>query len=283
MIKIEIDKIIEKLKKTDEWKRYKNSLEKHLTDFNERNFQIEELIWKKWITGDEDELIVLKTTLKDWVAWWEWWKKESLIELFIKEYLKEVRICPYCGKIPLISYDNKEWKKRRTFDMDHIFAKESYPHLMYNFYNLIPICKICNNLKLTQDLSNSVNVFHPYYWLLVEGVSWKKYFNKKEFINNNFLNTEFINDDFLNNLNKENIRFYNLDKIYYNAQDTENDTDFILDKISKINTDRDKWGFFDIKERKEHYFKNFYPPEQKDTLKFSNGKLRRKLINEIKK
>ena len=38
----------------------------------------------------------------------------------------------------------------------------------------------------------------------------------------------------------------------------------------------------DNKERKEHYFKNFYTTDEENILKFANWKLKRKLINDIK-
>lgn len=255
---------------------YRNKLALNINVFWQK-FSLEQLISKPLI----QELVLneKKEDDIDKLDFWKWSEKDTnfqeflkIKELFLDMFIEKVKFCPYCGKIPLIRYENDDNEKKWTYHLDHIFPKSKYRYLTYNFYNLIPVCSICNQLKWRKELSAKKNkhIFHPYYWLLQEK-NWKKYFD---------ISKETIDDNFLNFF-KENTRFYNLDKIYFHAQDTHNDTEFILDKISKINTDKDKLTFFDIEERKEHYFKNFYPKDEKDTLKYSNWKLRRKLINDV--
>lgn len=271
MIKIDIDKIINELKVTSEWKRYEKDLREHLSDFKQKNFNIDELIWKSWILVN-DEIVLIKSTLKDSNnKYWNWWKKEKLINKFINIYFREVKFCPYCWKIPLISYKNKYDKLKRTFDIDHIFPKEKFPHLTYNFYNLIPVCKICNNLKNNKNILDYNNIFTPYYWFLRKK-SWKI-----------IVYNEILNDDFLSSWLEQNIWFYELSQVYKNSQDTINDTEFILDKAAKINVDLFNNCNLNIEERKQYYFKNFYTTKDEDILKYSNWKLKRKLISEIKK
>lgn len=283
MIKINIDEIMKKLKQTKDWKNYENDLNKHLSDFNEKIFTIEELTWKEWIINLKLNKIEEKEILND--NFWKWTKKsdnfiefEKLKEKFLDIFFQEIKFCPYCWKIPLIRYENDKNQKKWTYHLDHIFPKSKYRHLTYNFYNLIPVCSICNQFKKEKDLSsNKYNkIFHPYYWLI-------KNENSKVIFDENYT----LWDDFLSNDFDENSKFYKLSQIYKNAQDTHNDTEFILDKILKIKTDelnfnhKKIWSSFDKEERVEHYFKNFYTKEEKDILKYSNWKLKRKLINSI--
>lgn len=85
----------------------------------------------------------------------------EFINLFYNKY--KYHFCPYCGKIPLIKYENDKKAKRRTFDLDHFYPKNTYQHLMYNFYNLVPVCKVCNQLKGTKNFSKKNEYYHPYF------------------------------------------------------------------------------------------------------------------------
>ena len=55
--------------------------------------------------------------------------------------------CPYCNRNTIYSIK----KQRRTFDLDHFYPQAKYPFFALSFYNLIPSCKICNQIKLDSD------------------------------------------------------------------------------------------------------------------------------------
>lgn len=71
--------------------------------------------------------------------------------------------CVYCNRIytkTVIDKKNKKPYTRPTFD--HWFAQSKYPIFALSFYNLIPCCNICNNIKSNKEMTLSEN-FHPYY------------------------------------------------------------------------------------------------------------------------
>jgi uncharacterized protein (TIGR02646 family) len=55
-----------------------------------------------------------------------------------------ITVCPYCNRNTIY---NLKYTKKRTSELDHFYPKSKYPVLALSFYNLIPSCKICNNLK----------------------------------------------------------------------------------------------------------------------------------------
>lgn len=80
-----------------------------------------------------------------------------------------VKVCPYCDEAYLEIFNsrrkddkngNPTYKDKRTFDIDHFYAKgaEEYPALAMCFYNLIPSCKGCNQTMLT--VSIEANPYH---------------------------------------------------------------------------------------------------------------------------
>ena len=294
MQKINIDWIIEKLKNTDEWEEYKTKLEWNLELFW-KNFSIEQLISKEWIINSwKIELIENNKKEKDIEKnnFWKWVNRQknfsefkNLEMKFLNLFLEGVKFCPYCWKIPLIRYENDKYEKKWTFHLDHIFPKSKHRYLTYNFYNLIPSCSICNQLKWAKNMFNiKEKIFHPYFWWLVK--NW----NKLEIENKTFdkkINFDINNEDEEKKLySSKHFKFFSLDKIYLNSQDTKNDIWFIRDKIEHIKTnetnDKNLWlGQFNLEERKEIFFKNYYPKTEQEILKYSNWKLKKDLIENI--
>lgn len=66
--------------------------------------------------------------------------------------LLNVRVCPYCNRNYVYSYNGVH-----TCQLDHFFSKTKYPILAVSFYNLIPVCGGCNNKKSDQDF-----LFNPH-------------------------------------------------------------------------------------------------------------------------
>ena len=81
--------------------------------------------------------------------------------------------CPYCNENFTYSFRYKAGVNpvRRTFDWDHIYSKTDYPFLAISFFNLIPCCKVCNFIKLDQNIDFfnphlNINVNNSYFFLL---------------------------------------------------------------------------------------------------------------------
>ena len=87
-----------------------------------------------------------------------------------------IKACPYCNSQYILSYDKsvkpiflkelfkgvKDKSKRALFEFDHFFPKSRYPYLSTSFYNLIPSCKPCNNVK-GNTKTDLINYIHPYH------------------------------------------------------------------------------------------------------------------------
>lgn len=71
-----------------------------------------------------------------------------------------IKTCPYCNKNFIDIYMNKSGKMKFNGDMDHYLPKSKYPYLALCIYNLIPVCKSCNNEK--GDNKEELIHFHPY-------------------------------------------------------------------------------------------------------------------------
>lgn len=343
---IDIDWIINNLKKSGSWKKYEeylNSKKNKKYFYNDIEYYLWKEIIEKLIMGKEiieklimeKEIIENKTSIKwfldrnkwfldrnKWFLnryknWWKLGKDNDVIKNvkteFIQLFIKKVKFCPFCWKVPLVYFSNEDTKNEiikkleeqindneeinfdniindgRIFDLDHFFPKEKYPYLALNFYNLIPICKWCNYKKLNEDPLKFINdnewkkIFHPYFWWIY-----------KEWNEIKIENEEFDNKvTFLSDNEKENIfktshsKFFKLSEIYLNSQDTLNDIKFIREKIEKIKTNKSNsknlWlDNFDLEERKEVFFAEYYPKEENEILKYANWKLKKDWINSIK-
>ncbi len=205
---------------------------------------------------------------------------------FINSFIAKVKFCPYCWKVPLISFEDKYSKNknlRRTFELDHFFPKDQYPNLAMNLYNLIPVCSGCNFLKSNQNplltLKNWEFLFHPYFWWI------KKYKNNFLKVSNCLLFGDKVNF-FKDKKVKSHFDYFKLNEIYANAQDTANDVAFIRDKIEKIKAEQQYYKRVKVKFKKEirkdHYFKNFYPKTEEEILLYANGKLKKDWITGLK-
>jgi 5-methylcytosine-specific restriction endonuclease McrA len=69
-----------------------------------------------------------------------------------------ISTCPYCNRnfieeLPENSQANgNQGTLNTTFELDHFYSESSYPMLAVSLYNLIPVCHVCNRIKLTSEL-----------------------------------------------------------------------------------------------------------------------------------
>ena len=71
----------------------------------------------------------------------------------------DIKVCPYCNRqyINPLTYDNKN---KYMGDIDHILPKSSYALFQLSFFNMIPSCKVCNQLFKGQK---NLNLLNPYF------------------------------------------------------------------------------------------------------------------------
>lgn len=70
-----------------------------------------------------------------------------------------IKVCPYCNREYITSYENETEDIKTTADADHYYPKEQYPILQMNIFNLIPSCSVCNSR--TKGKSNKRHLY-PY-------------------------------------------------------------------------------------------------------------------------
>jgi len=80
-------------------------------------------------------------------------------------------------------------------------------------------------------------------------------------------------------------KFFKLWEIYLNDQETYNIFNFIYDKYTKIKDEYEKFKTTSksIEEFVDYFFKNYYPEDEQDILKYSNWKLKKDLIEYMKR
>ena len=65
-------------------------------------------------------------------------------------------VCPYCNINTIFSISNG---KKRTSELDHFYPQGKYPYFALSFYNLVPSCKVCNQIKLDKDDKEYINPY----------------------------------------------------------------------------------------------------------------------------
>ena len=67
-----------------------------------------------------------------------------------------VKVCPYCNRLFTTTVNTQKHKVRPQ--LDHFRNKKDYPFLALSINNLIPVCGVCNLLKLDRD----ADLIYPY-------------------------------------------------------------------------------------------------------------------------
>ena len=218
-----------------------------------------------------------------------------LLDTRKKNYLEKLQLecgiyfCPYCGKNTISHFWIEAKKFKRLYDIEHFLPRSKYSSLSINLYNRLPVCMSCNQrLKSTKDPLEKSNsdkkIFHPYFWRIYrdrktiknEGqIKYEESFdNKITFVNVDWEDKrEFI-------FHSNHWKFFQLDNIYLNSEDTFQIFHFVYDKYTKIKDEyqRFKENSKSIEAFIEYFFASYYPKEEQDILKYSNGKYKKDLI-----
>lgn len=82
------------------------------------------------------------------------------------------RVCPYCNRQYITTVLSPSGRTRA--DIDHFLAKNQYPYFSMSIYNMIPVCKICNQ-ALKHTHAYTFDDVHPYrddmnekFWFLLD-------------------------------------------------------------------------------------------------------------------
>ena len=127
-----------------------------------------------------------------------------------------ISTCPYCNRGTIY---NLQKSKGRTSEIDHFYPKGKYPYFAISFYNLIPSCKVCNKLKMEDEVT-----IHPYEKGF-EQTNFKLKVKDSSFYHSvDGFDLEFKSEDSKIN---EQIEIFKLDDLYQNHKD------IILELIQK--------------------------------------------------
>lgn len=116
---------------------------------------------KKYLLNNYDNLAQVKDAIDEMRVRNECLKENT--KFFLKERYKNYRdsqaakivnvlgitVCPYCNQNH-INIVYKDGKIRYWGDLDHFYDKDDYPEMSICLYNLVPVCKVCNQLKSSQ-------------------------------------------------------------------------------------------------------------------------------------
>ncbi len=113
--------------------------------------------------------------------------------------------CPYCNQNYInVVYSSKN-KIRLWGDLDHFFDKSTYPELAICLYNLIPVCKVCNQLKS----SKKTRIVNPFNYSVNSNIKFTTDFDYKSDLN--YLNGRSLNFNIL--IDEKSLSLADLDEI----------------------------------------------------------------------
>ncbi len=119
-----------------------------------------------------------------------------------------ISTCPYCNRNTVYNLNKSDG---RTSEIDHFYPKENYPYFAISFYNLIPSCKVCNKIKLEEEVS-----INPYEEDFKEAIFRLKVKESKFYHSINGFELEFKSD---NEEIQKQIDIFKLDDLYQNHKD----------------------------------------------------------------
>jgi hypothetical protein len=180
---------------------------------------------KKYLLSNYDELEQLRLKIDKMRT------KNQYINITTKYYLKAryenyresqaakvvnaigITVCPYCNQNHLnIVY--KGGKIRYWGDLDHFYNKKTYPELAICLYNMIPVCKVCNQLKSSQEKA----IVNPYNYKEKSYIKFKTVFDDKfdlDYLQGKSQNFNIvIDEEQLTQEDEEEIRLFDIENRY---------------------------------------------------------------------
>ena len=180
---------------------------------------------KKYLLNNYDNLAQVKVAIDKMRVRNECLKENT--KLFLKERYKNYRdsqaakivnvlgitVCPYCNQNH-INIVYKDGKMRYWGDLDHFYDKDDYPEMSICLYNLVPVCKVCNQLKSSQRRM----IVNPYNLEKRSNIRFKTEFDDKfdlGYLQGKSQNFNIVIDEkILSMEDKEEIKLFDLENRY---------------------------------------------------------------------
>ena len=180
---------------------------------------------KKYLLNNYDNLAQVKVAIDKMRVRNECLKENT--KFFLKERYKNYRdsqaakivnvlgitVCPYCNQNH-INIVYKDGKMRYWGDLDHFYDKDYYPEMAICLYNLVPVCKVCNQLKSSQRRM----IVNPYNLEKRSNIRFKTEFDDKfdlGYLQGKSQNFNIVIDEkILSMEDKEEIKLFDLENRY---------------------------------------------------------------------
>lgn len=125
-----------------------------------------------------------------------------------------ITACPYCNQNYINAGYDRRGKIKFWGDLDHFYDKKSYPEMALCLYNLIPVCKVCNHLKSSQQRM----IVNPYDYSAESGIKFGTEFDESfdlDYLQGKSQNFNIIIDESeLSNEDREEIELFDLKNRY---------------------------------------------------------------------
>lgn len=125
-----------------------------------------------------------------------------------------ITACPYCNQNYINAGYDRRGKIKFWGDLDHFYDKKSYPELALCLYNLIPVCKVCNHLKSSEQRM----IVNPYDYSEESGIKFGTEFDESfdlDYLQGKSQNFNIIIDEGkLSNEDREEIELFDLKNRY---------------------------------------------------------------------
>lgn len=213
--------------------------------------------------------------LSEKVFQYENWRSNGKFEQIVE--LMDIKICPYCNHQDVFKDEERDVM---IISCDHYLDKARYPWFSLSFYNLIPVCKICNETYKGQKSFRISTHIHPY----IDNYNALGKFNH-----------DFVHGSLTHNINLESTdqRLKNSSKAFgilqrYGQQSVKavskqmyyHAIDYTLSKKEELVV---TWGLMDLDEvEKKICYRYDIPSHEMEIRQFSLGKLKRDLALKYK-
>lgn len=85
------------------------------------------------------------------------WNRHELLLML------NVKVCPYCNRQYVTSYQRADGTRWSTADIDHYYPKKVFPLLSMNVHNMIPSCNVCNSRLKNERVKTREDIhLYPY-------------------------------------------------------------------------------------------------------------------------
>ncbi|GHT30668.1 hypothetical protein AGMMS49574_10890 [Bacteroidia bacterium] len=148
------------------------------------------------------------------------YKKDKISHAYWLMNVLKINTCPYCNRQYTFTINNKGIRPQ----IDHYYSQSQNPYLALSFYNLIPSCPNCNQIKSNKSIDINPHIADF-------GANYRFVINNKNIGNPTIIDKKDIEVDFSNN--NKNITVFGLKELYNKHKDYVEE---IIDKAQAYNS-----------------------------------------------